>query len=234
MSTITGESWDAIVTEMHPNIFPKVFNRLLLWGVPQTGKTTTLHRLLNTTRVTYHRAMPIDDLLGGFQLIDGSTKWIDGPLVRCLRKGTILQIDEFNDLPIECVTINYAALDRPAGVTLPTGERVDAAPGYGVVCTMNPNPSCLPDPIFERFDAVFQVNTLSSGLKSALGDFAQQAERHVARQSEKLQWSRPMSIGMLLGAARLRERGVKDDTIVKALGLTDVSATDFLASITNN
>lgn len=230
---LNGETWDQIFTEMVRNhLFPQVINRALFWGVSQGGKSTLLHNLLNSERVTFHAGMPLDDLIGGYALVNGSTCWQDGPAVRALRKGGCLQIDEINDMPMECKTMMYALADRPAGITLPTGERVNAAPGFCIVGTMNPTPAVLPEPIFQRFDVIFRVDTMSAGVREALGSFAEQAERVFQRNAEKMEWTRPMSIGLLLAAARLKHEGVQNDTLPKALGLVNNEATDFLAAIT--
>lgn len=229
---ISGEKWDQIFTAMVPNIFPKVLHRALFWGVTQTGKTTTLNNLLGGEMITFHNGMPLDDVIGGLALVNGSTKWVDGPALRAMRNGTPLIINEINDIPMEVKTFLYVLLDKKPIATLPTGEVVKAAPGYCVVGTMNPNPSVLPEPVFERFDIVFKVDTLSDGALEALGAFAPQAQRHVARQSRSLEWSRPMSVGLLMAAAQLCRQGVEPDDMTKVLGLAGNAATDFLAALT--
>jgi MoxR-like ATPase len=232
MSIENVHAWDQVFTEMvHTDLFPKVLNRALIWGFSRTGKSTLVKHLLNSERITFHQGMPLDDLIGGWTLRNGATVWADGPAVRALRNGTCLQIDEFNDVPIECKTFCYALLDNPAGITLPTGERIEAKPGYCVVATMNPPPSILPEPIYERFDVVLKADTLSDGVKSALGPFVEQAQRVVGRNT-RLEWARPMSPGLLLAAAQLHRIGMRSDTMAKALGLTGNEATDFLAAIT--
>lgn len=232
MTTISGEKWDQIFREMVPHIFPNVLHRALFWGVTQTGKTTTLRKLLGGEEVTFHSGMPLDDVIGGWTLRNGTTVWSDGPAIRAMRNGTPLIINELNDIPMEVKTFLYVILDKEPVATLPSGEVVRPAPGYCVVGTMNPNPSVLPEPVFERFDMVFKVDTLSDGAREALGAFAPQAERHIARQSRSLEWSRPMSVGLLMAAARLCEKGVEPDDMTKALGLTGRAATDFLAALT--
>ena len=231
MSIEQANSWDQIFTEMvQQKIYPNVVNRALIWGISQTGKSTLAHRLLKSERITFHQGMPIDDLAGGWTLRDGSTVWADGPAVRALRNGRTLQIDEVDQIPLECKTALYALMDYPAAITLPNGERVEAAEGYGVVGTMNPNPSVLPEPIFNRFDVILRADTLSDGVKKALGSFVEQAERCVGR-NPSLEWSRPMTPSLLMAAAKLRRESVKDEAIAKTLGLTDYAATDFLAAI---
>ena len=232
MSLDQANTWDQVLTEMvHASIFPRHVNRMLVWGTSHTGKTRLAHDLLKTEWVTTHQAQPIDDLIGGWTLRDGSTVWADGPAVRALRNGTILQADEFDQFSMECKTAWYSLLGSPAGITLPTGERVEAAPGYGVVATMNPNPSILPEPIFNRFDVILRADTLSAGMKEALGPFAEHAVRCLSR-NPVLEWSRPMTPSLLLAAAKLRRtNSVSDEAIAKTLGLVGSDATDFLAAI---
>lgn len=232
MSIKQADAWDQVFTELVYNeVFPNVLNRALIWGISQTGKSTLVHRLLNSERITFHQGMPIDDLVGGWTLRDGKTVWADGPAVRALRNGSCLQIDEADQIPLECKTVLYALMDNPAGITLPTGERVEASPGYCVVGTMNPNPTVLPEPIFNRFDIILRADKLSDGVEKALGPFVEHAKRCVAHNST-LEWSRPMSPSLLMAAARLRRVIHEDEVIAKALGLTDLAATDFVAAIT--
>lgn len=227
-----NEAWDHVfATLVQSNVFPRVLNRALIYGFSRTGKSTLVHNLLESERITFHGGMPLDDLIGGWTLREGKTVWADGPAVRALRNGTVLQIDEINEIPLECKTVLYALMDKPAGITLPTGERIEAAPGYGVVGTMNPAPNVLPEPIYERFDVILRADELSEGTKEALGNFREQAERVVGR-GNRYTWSRPMSVGLCLAANELVQAGIKGEALATALGLTGEEKTDFLAAIT--
>ena len=176
--TFKSGRWDEVFGKMVENgLFPGVVNRMLIYGYSRTGKSTHTHNLLKSERITFHSGMPLDDLIGGWTLRDGKTVWADGPAVRALRNGTCLQIDEINEIPMECKTVLYALMDSPAGITLPSGERVEAAPGYCVVGTMNPAPNVLPEPVYERFDIVLRADELSAGAESALGQFADGARQ---------------------------------------------------------
>lgn len=227
-----SEAWDHVFSKLVASrIVPDVLNRVLIYGFSRTGKSTLVHDLLHSERITFHSGMPLDDLIGGWTLKDGKTVWADGPAVRALKNGTALQIDECNEVPLECKTVLYALMDKPAGITLPTGERIEAAPGYAVVGTMNPAPNVLPEPIFERFDIILRADELSEGAKAALGRFVTQAERVVGR-GNKYTWTRPMSVGLCLAAAELARAGLEGDKLATALGLTGETVTDFLAAIT--
>jgi len=230
--TAISKPWDHKLTEfVESGIFggpTGILNRMNISGYSRTGKTTLLNRLLKTERVTFHRAMPLDDLIGGLQLVDGRTVWVDGPAVRCLRDGKCLQIDEANEIPAECQTMFYALLDDPAGITLPTGERVEASPGYSVVTTMNPTPDCFPHPIYDRFDIYLTADRLSEGTRKALGRFANNADAVVGYNQPKLDWKRPASVNAFLAAAKMQQRGISNEKIAEVLGWEGKDRTDFL------
>jgi AAA domain (dynein-related subfamily) len=224
--------WDQVFTTLvETDMFPKVLNRALIYGFSRTGKSTLAHTLLNSERITFHSGMPLDDLIGGWTLKDGKTVWADGPAVRALRNGSCLQIDEINEIPLECKTVLYALMDNPAGITLPSGERIEAAPGYSVVGTMNPAPNVLPEPVYERFDIILRADELSAGTRDALGQFVEPAMRTVGRGSSYT-WTRPMSVGLCLAANQLVKAGLSGDAMATALGLTGPTVTDFLAAVT--
>ena len=222
-------SWDNRFTAYYQTgLFPSILNRVAISGYSRSGKTTLVERLCNSESITFHPAMPLDDLIGGMSLVNSSTVWLDGTAVRALRNGSILQINEADRVPIECETFLYALMDDPAAITLPTGERVKAAPGYGVVFTMNPLPDVLPHPIYDRFDIYLLADTLSAGTKKALGDFAKHAEKVIGFNQPSLDWSRPASVNAFLAASKMRKVGLPDEKILEVLGWTGNDATDFL------
>lgn len=226
------QSWDALFVRLvDEGIIPSVVNRVLLYGPPRTGKSTlAATKLPNVERLTLHRQQPVDDLIGGMGLCNGSTQWMDGPATRAMRRGTALVIDEFDQFSAEERCMLHAVMDDPAGITLPTGERVTAKPGYCVIATTNALPSALPDALYDRFDMVLRADTLSAGLTAALGSFAKAAESVVKRDGTN-QWERPASVNLFIAASKLRAKGLADQAIADALGLAGRTATDFLAAI---
>jgi hypothetical protein len=226
--------WDSVLRSMVENdIIPTIVNRVLVWGPPRTGKTSLIVSMFpDVERITLHRQMPVDDLLGGFVLVDGRSQWQDGVAVRALRHGKTLLVDEINNFSSECVCSLYAIGDDPAvaGVTLPTGERVKAAKGFALFATMNATPSALPDALYDRFDVVLKADTLSHGLQKALGEFVEPA-KSVVGAGGSYEWSRPASVNLYIAAKKLRTKGVTDNNIAECLGLTGTMATDFLAAI---
>jgi MoxR-like ATPase len=228
----TSKAWDekftSFVTDGIIGRAGSPLHRVCISGYSRTGKSTLVQRLLKGERITFHQAMPLDDLIGGWALIDGRTVWVDGPAVRALKEGKCLLIDEANFVPPECQTMFYALLDDPAGITLPNGQRVEAAPGYCVVATMNPDPTCLPHPVYDRFDIYLKATTLSKGTREALGQFANNAEAVIGFGQPKLTWKRPASVNAFLAANKLRKIGVSDEAIAETLGWEDREASDFL------
>jgi hypothetical protein len=231
---LQSKPWDQkLIGNYESGIFGKAdapLHRACISGYSRTGKSTLVKRLFSgrCEHITFHTAMPLDDLIGGWALVNGATVWIDGPAVRALKNGTCLLIDEANNIPPECQTFFYALLDDPAGVTLPNGQRVEAAPGYCVIATMNPDPTCLPHPIYDRFDIYLRADTLSKGVKEALGRFAANAEAVIGFGQAPLTWKRPASVNAFLAANKLRSRGFSDEQIAEVLGWEGQDASDFL------
>lgn len=225
-------TWDALLLKLIADgVIPAVINRICLFGPPRTGKSTLPGTVLKgVQRVTLHKQMPVDDLLGGMALVNGSTVWQDGPAVRAMRNGTALVIDEFDQFSGEIRCALHAIMDDPAGITLPTGERIEAKPGYCVIATTNASPATLPDALYDRFDMVLKADTLSQGLQKALGTFAEHAQ-NVVKRDATYAWERGASVNLFIAASKLRSKGMADAAIAQCLGLTGKYATDFLAVI---
>jgi nitric oxide reductase NorQ protein len=132
--------------------------RILLIGPPGTGKSKTALLLSGTDyEVTMTEGMSVEDLIGMFQLIDGATVWVDGPVIKAMREGKTVIVNEIDHHPTEISSLLYALMDDNPAVMLPTGERVVAATGYGVIGTSNANVVALPDAILDRCDAVLNA-----------------------------------------------------------------------------
>jgi hypothetical protein len=134
--------------------------RLLIIGPPGTGKSKTSIVLTNTPyRVTMTEGMGVEDLIGMYQLIKGETVWVDGPVIRAMKEGKRILIDEIDHHPTEVGSLLYAFLDDAPELMLPTGERVIAAKGYGVLATTNSNVTSLPEAVLDRFEGILPAIT---------------------------------------------------------------------------
>jgi hypothetical protein len=214
----TSTSWDALLLNLKESgIVPGSISRILLYGPPRTGKSTHAERLFNATRATIFENMPVDNIVGGYGP-DGTGKivWCDGPIATAMREGRGVVIDEIDHCTRapEVRGSLYAVLDDPPAITLPSGERLIAKPGYCVIGTTNKMPSVLPDAILDRFDLILHCDTISQGMKQRLGNLAEAAQRSVL---DMAQWLRPCSPNLLLAAAKLRDSGMDASQIAATL-----------------
>ncbi len=77
-----------------------------------------------------------------------------------MRRGCALVLDEIDQHSPELHCALHAILDDKAiaGITLPTGERVEPAAGFAVIATTNAQPSALPEALLDRFDVKLLAN----------------------------------------------------------------------------
>jgi hypothetical protein len=243
MSTKTemlSSVWDMTFTKMvHDKLIPNVIDRVLLHGYSRSGKSTITGTLFENVQVaTFQEGQLADELLGQYVTPEpGLFRWNDGPIAAAMRHGYPLVLNEI-DYAFKRGSglqgLIHACLDVPAAVTLPSGERLVAAPGYFVVATMNATPDSLPVPVFDRFQLILRVDTLSKGLQQYLGDYAGMANSVVGRGQEKVLWQRPMTVGLCYTAAKLSKSGLSPEEICNALGFSEPEKLDFLASLASN
>lgn len=77
-----------------------------------------------------------DDLLGGFRLIDGETVWFDGPVVKAMRRGAILLLDEV-DLASPKIMALQPVLSGKGIFLKKINQMVEPAEGFTIVATAN-------------------------------------------------------------------------------------------------
>jgi len=110
-------------------------------GPSGIGKTTgteqacaRLGRELLTVSVT--KQTNEDDLLGGFRLVDGETKWFDGPVVTAMKRGAVLLLDEV-DLASDYIMCLQPVLSGKSVFLKKINTNVAPAPGFTIVATAN-------------------------------------------------------------------------------------------------
>ena len=77
-----------------------------------------------------------DALIGGFRLVNGETVFAEGPVVRAMKRGAVLLIDEIDrpERPLMCL---QGVLEGKPILIKKTGELVKPAPGFTVIATGN-------------------------------------------------------------------------------------------------
>lgn len=153
----THENWEIIEAVIATS------PRVLLYGLPGTGKTyaAARHKVTDTTvyQVTLTEETPMAELRGHFLPKGSEMVWMDGPGIRAWREGARLVINEIDHASGDVLSFLLALLDDPefAEFTLPTSELVRPAEGFHVVATMNGQPYDLPLPLQDRFPVTIEI-----------------------------------------------------------------------------
>lgn len=137
----------------------------LLYGPPGTGKTSVVEAAFpDLITVQGDGDTTVADFVGEYtQTADGRYVFVHGPLVRAMRAGVPLFIDDATLIPPTVLAVVYPAMDgrRQIVVKANGGEVVDAADGFYVVAGHNPgvHGAILTDALSSRFSAQIHVST---------------------------------------------------------------------------
>jgi MoxR-like ATPase len=137
----------------------------LLYGPPGTGKTSVVEAAFGDVyTVAGDGDTTVADLLGEYtQSPDGRYVFSHGPVVRAMREGRPLFIDDTTLIPPSVLAVVYPAMDgrREIIVKANAGEIVTAAEGFYVIGGHNPgvHGAILSDALSSRFAVQIQVST---------------------------------------------------------------------------
>lgn len=234
-TTSNQQTWTDKLDELVANCaIPDRIHRVLLYGPPGTGKSSWAGTAFaHVERITLHAQMPPEDLIGAMALVANNggtdTVWQDGPAVRAMRRGAALVLDEIDQHSPELRCALHALLDDRsiAGITLPTGERVEPAEGFTVIATTNADPATLPEALLDRFDLVLLADRPATGILDRVpGGLASVLSRTYDRQ-RVAQWTPAVSVRSILALTRLAAVTGMDRAAELVFG---ESGTDILAS----
>ena len=137
----------------------------LMYGPPGTGKTSVVEAAYaDLITVQGDGDTAVADFVGEYtQNPDGTFTFVHGPLVRAMREGRALFIDDATLIPPTVLAVVYPAMDGRKQIIIKAhgGEVVDAAPGFYVVAGHNPgvHGAVLTDALASRFAVQVQVST---------------------------------------------------------------------------
>jgi hypothetical protein len=149
----------------------KLFYPIFITGLSGNGKTfgveqACAHHNRELFRVNITIETDEDDLLGGFRLVNDSTKWFDGPVIRAMKSGGVLLLDEV-DLGSNKLLCLQPVLEGKGILLKKINQVIKPAPGFTVVATANTKgqgsesgkfigTNILNEAFLERFCATFE------------------------------------------------------------------------------
>ncbi len=119
-----------------------MFYPVYVTGLSGNGKTFSVEQACAKTkreviRVNFTLETDEDDLIGGFRLVAGDTKFFKGPVIAAMERGAVLLLDEIdlaNPAKIMCL---QSILEGKGYFIKKTGEFVKPTNGFTVVATGN-------------------------------------------------------------------------------------------------
>lgn len=128
-------------------VFPKVrrfiqtsgFRTLMIVGETGNGKTQAVEQACALEKQPLLRVnLTVDSderLLGFFELRDGATVWMDGPVTIAAKQGAVLLLDEEDYGGSKAAVLQAVLEGKP--FLLPNGERVVPHPKFKIIATAN-------------------------------------------------------------------------------------------------
>ncbi len=171
--------FDKMLKVVTSNQFYPVF----VAGLSGNGKTMMVEQVCAKLKREFMRVnitpeTDEDDLIGGFRLIDGETRWYDGPVLQAMKSGAILCLDEIDRGSNKLMCLQGILEGKPIFVKK-TGETVRPAPGFNVIATANTKgkgdetgrfmaATILDDAFLERFPITVEQEYPSTSVESKI------------------------------------------------------------------
>jgi len=118
-----------------------LFYPVYIQGLSGNGKTFMVEQICakidrKIVRVNITKNTDEDDLFGGFRLVNGQTEWFEGPVVKAMKEGAILLLDEV-DLGTVSIMCLQPVLEGKGVLLKKVGQYITPAPGFNIVATAN-------------------------------------------------------------------------------------------------
>jgi MoxR-like ATPase len=120
----------------------KMFYPIFITGLSGNGKTYMVEQSCaklkrEVIRVNFTVETDEDDLIGGFRLVNGETKFFKGPLIKAMERGAVLLADEIDLANPAKVMCMQSILEGKGYFIKKTGEYITPAAGFNVIATAN-------------------------------------------------------------------------------------------------
>ena len=120
----------------------KMFYPIFVTGMSGNGKTFGIEQACAQTgreviRVNFTVETDEDDLIGGFRLVNGETKFFKGPVIKAMEMGAVLLLDEIDLGNPSKIMALQSILEGGGYFIKKTGEYVTPAKGFTAIATAN-------------------------------------------------------------------------------------------------
>ena len=128
-------------TDLKSIISSRLFFPVFITGLSGNGKTMMVEQICaKLKRECYRVNVTIetdeDDLIGSNTLVDGNIVFREGPVLKAMRKGAVLLIDEI-DLASNKIMCLQSILEGKGYLNKKTGEYVSPEDGFTIIATAN-------------------------------------------------------------------------------------------------
>jgi len=118
-----------------------MFYPVFITGLSGNGKTTMVEQACAKLKKKYIRVQITpetdeDDLIGGFRLVNGETVFAEGPVIRAMKSGALLLLDEIDRGSNRIMCLQSVLEGKPVLIKK-TGEVVHPVSGFNVMSTAN-------------------------------------------------------------------------------------------------
>ena len=118
-----------------------VFYPVFITGLSGNGKTTMVEQACAKLKKNYMRVQITPetdetDLIGGFRLLNGETVFAEGPVIRAMKSGALLLLDEIDRGSNRIMCLQSVLEGKPVLIKK-TGEVVHPVSGFNIMATAN-------------------------------------------------------------------------------------------------
>ena len=160
-----------------------IFAPVFITGLSGNGKTTMVEQVCaqlkrECIRVNVTAQTDEDELIGGFRLINGETKFVPGPVLVAMERGAVLLLDEI-DLGCHLIMCLQSVLEGKGKYIPKIGKYVRPAAGFTVIATANTKgkgdaegrfvgTNMMNEAFLERFDFTYEQDYASNAVEKKI------------------------------------------------------------------